>query len=59
MYNITYRAVKEHKEQEEQRLFYMGITRAKKRLMITYNTFRNEFYSSKLSEYVHFIPSQY
>ena len=55
----TFAAVKEGNEEEEKRVFYVAISRAKKRLIITCNVDYERFYPITPSPYIDRIPSKF
>ncbi|NLA58434.1 MAG: UvrD-helicase domain-containing protein [Firmicutes bacterium] len=52
-----YLSMKEGREEEEKRLFYVGITRAKQRLFMSYHQLTDKGYSRVPSRYLDLIPN--
>ncbi|MGG5460506.1 3'-5' exonuclease [Clostridium sp. B9] len=55
----SYMAIKSGNLDEEKRIFYVAITRAKKRLAITYNLQGKYGRNREASEFIKYIPSEY
>lgn len=55
----SYMSIKSNNLEEEKRTFYVAITRAKKRLYISYNTDGGYFRKNSSSRFLKFIPSEY
>ncbi|HHQ4318975.1 TPA: 3'-5' exonuclease [Clostridium perfringens] len=55
----SYMAIKEGNLAEEKRVFYVAITRAKKRLVITYNSQGKYGHRNEISEFINYIPKEF
>ena len=55
----SYMAIKEGNLEEEKRVFYVAITRAKKRLVITYNSQGKYGRRNEISEFINYIPKEF
>ncbi|WP_255993594.1 3'-5' exonuclease [Clostridium perfringens] len=55
----SYMAIKEGNLSEEKRVFYVAITRAKKRLVITYNSQGKYGHRNQISEFINYIPKEF
>lgn len=55
----SYRSVQEGREEEERRIFYVAISRAKKKLIIISPVRNNPARPDKVSRYMQFIPNAY
>ena len=55
----SYMAIKEGSLAEEKRVFYVAITRAKKRLVITYNSQGKYGHRNEISEFINYIPKEF
>ena len=55
----SYMAIKEGNLAEEKRVFYVAITRAKKRLVITYNSQGKYGRRNEISEFINYIPKEF
>lgn len=55
----SYMAIKEGNLAEEKRVFYVAITRAKKRLVITYNSQRKYGHRNEISQFINYIPKEF
>ncbi|WP_416187917.1 3'-5' exonuclease [Clostridium perfringens] len=55
----SYMAIKEGNLAEEKRVFYVAITRAKKRLVITYNSQGKYGHRNEISQFINYIPKEF
>ncbi len=55
----SYMAIKEGSLAEEKRVFYVAITRAKKRLVITYNSQGKYGHRNEISQFINYIPKEF
>lgn len=55
----SYMAIKEGNLSEEKRVFYVAITRAKKRLVITYNSQGKYGHRNEISQFINYIPKEF
>lgn len=55
----SYMAIKEGNLAEEKRVFYVAITRAKKRLVITYNSQGKYGHRNEISQFINYIPKDF
>jgi len=55
----SYMAIKEGNLAEEKRVFYVAITRAKKRLVITYNSQGKYGHRNEISKFINYIPKEF
>lgn len=55
----SYMAIKEGNLAEEKRVFYVAITRAKKRLVITYNSQGKYGHRNEISQLINYIPKEF
>lgn len=55
----SYMAIKEGNLAEEKRVFYVAITRAKKRLVITYNCQGKYGHRNEISQFINYIPKEF
>lgn len=55
----SYMAIKEGNLAEEKRVFYVAITRAKKRLVITYNSQGKYGHINEISQFINYIPKEF
>lgn len=55
----SYMAIKEENLAEEKRVFYVAITRAKKRLVITYNSQGKYGHRNEISQFINYIPKEF
>lgn len=55
----SYMAIKEGNLAEEKRVFYVAITRAKKRLIITYNSQGKYGHRNEISQFISYIPKEF
>uniref|UniRef100_UPI0039EA0BE1 3'-5' exonuclease n=1 Tax=Clostridium perfringens TaxID=1502 RepID=UPI0039EA0BE1 len=55
----SYMAIKESNLSEEKRVFYVAITRAKKRLVITYNSQGKYGHRNEISQFINYIPKEF
>ncbi|MGV1066453.1 3'-5' exonuclease [Clostridium perfringens] len=55
----SYMVIKEGNLEEEKRVFYVAITRAKKRLVITYNSQGKYGRRNEISEFINYIPKEF
>lgn len=55
----SYMSIKEGNLAEEKRVFYVAITRAKKRLVITYNSQGKYGHRNEISQFINYIPKEF
>ena len=55
----SYMSIKEGNLAEEKRIFYVAITRAKKRLVITYNSQGKYGHRNEISQFINYIPKEF
>ena len=55
----SYISIKEGNLAEEKRVFYVAITRAKKRLVITYNSQGKYGHRNEISQFINYIPKEF
>ena len=55
----SYMSIKEGNLSEEKRVFYVAITRAKKRLVITYNSQGKYGHRNEISQFINYIPKEF
>ncbi|MCX0351943.1 3'-5' exonuclease [Clostridium perfringens] len=55
----SYMSIKERNLAEEKRVFYVAITRAKKRLVITYNSQGKYGHRNEVSQFINYIPKEF
>ncbi|EOT2959433.1 3'-5' exonuclease [Clostridium perfringens] len=55
----SYMSIKEGNLAEEKRVFYVAITRAKKRLVITYNSQGKYGHRNEISQFINYIPKKF
>lgn len=55
----SYMSIKEGNLAEEKRVFYVAITRAKKRLVITYNSQGKYGHRNGISQFINYIPKEF
>ncbi|EHK2388363.1 UvrD-helicase domain-containing protein [Clostridium perfringens] len=55
----SYMSIKEGNLAEEKRVFYVAITRAKKRLIITYNSQGKYGHRNEISQFINYIPKEF
>ncbi|WP_283715094.1 3'-5' exonuclease [Clostridium perfringens] len=55
----SYMSIKEGNLAEEKRVFYVAITRAKKRLVITYNSQGKYGHRNEMSQFINYIPKEF
>ncbi|MDU6313060.1 MAG: 3'-5' exonuclease [Clostridium perfringens] len=55
----SYMSIKEGNLSEEKRVFYVAITRAKKRLVITYNCQGKYGHRNEISQFINYIPKEF
>lgn len=55
----SYMSIKEGNLSEEKRVFYVAITRAKKRLVITYNSQGKYGHRNEISQLINYIPKEF
>ena len=55
----SYMSIKEGNLAEEKRVFYVAITRAKKRLVITYNSQGKYVHRNEISQFINYIPKEF
>lgn len=55
----SYMSIKEGNLAEEKRVFYVAITRAKKRLVITYNSQGKYGHRNEISKFINYIPKEF
>lgn len=55
----SYMAIKEGNLSEEKMVFYVAITRAKKRLVITYNSQGKYGHRNEISQFINYIPKEF
>ncbi|HII4505707.1 3'-5' exonuclease [Clostridium perfringens] len=55
----SYMSIKEGNLVEEKRVFYVAITRAKKRLVITYNSQGKYGHRNEISQFINYIPKEF
>lgn len=55
----SYISIKEANLAEEKRVFYVAITRAKKRLVITYNSQGKYGHRNEISQFINYIPKEF
>ncbi|HAT4107545.1 3'-5' exonuclease [Clostridium perfringens] len=55
----SYMSIKEGNLVEEKRVFYVAITRAKKRLVITYNSQGKYGHRNEISQFINYIPKDF
>ncbi|XZK74701.1 3'-5' exonuclease [Clostridium perfringens] len=55
----SYMSIKEGNLSEEKRVFYVAITRAKKRLIITYNSQGKYGHRNEISQFINYIPKEF
>ncbi len=52
-------SIKEGNLAEKKRVFYVAITRAKKRLIITYNSQGKYGHRNEISQFINYIPKEF
>lgn len=55
----SYMSIKEGNLAEEKRIFYVAITRAKKRLVMTYNSQGKYGHRNEISQFINYIPKEF
>ncbi len=55
----SYMSIREGNLAEEKRVFYVAITRAKKRLVITYNSQGKYGHRNEISQFINYIPKEF